>query len=325
MKTTFDKKIDIPEITIDVPEDPAPDGRPTEVPVISIEKGHESPLPGIAQSVRPTSVVNRWWLLAIIFIAIVVAGIIAYFFLNSNRSEKFPQSVSDKENIAKLETPVADFASGTDSFSDSVLGVAMDFYPLNGLIASLEREIPDSTDQTLVLFMRSADYHPDGRTIGSIVVNGELAEGKERESRPAYVAISPEGKAVIGVSTTDKLLDYTVKNSGSFFRQFVLLSDGTLPEKFHLHGKVERAALGRTTNDQLFYIVTRHKETMYDFADALREYGFVDAVYITGGNSYNFSRDTSGHPHATPEVEKKFQKYNSRPLPAPLLVFRRKL
>ena len=29
------------------------------------------------------------------------------------------------------------------------------------------------------------------------------------------------------------------------------------------------------------FFATRHKETLWDFADALREYGFIDAIYIT--------------------------------------------
>lgn len=80
---------------------------------------------------------------------------------------------------------------------------------------------------------------------------------------------------------------------GSYFRQFVLVSDGQLPPRFYLHGKVERCAIGRM-GDRLYYITSRHKESMWSFADALREYGFIDAIYITGGRDYAFYRDTQG-------------------------------
>ena len=79
-------------------------------------------------------------------------------------------------------------------------------------------------------------------------------------------------------------------------RQFILVSDGTIPARFYLHGKVERRAIGRI-NDQLYFIATRHKETLWDFADALREYGFIDAIYITGGADYVFYRDKDGIRH----------------------------
>lgn len=49
--------------------------------------------------------------------------------------------------------------------------------------------------------------------------------------------------------------------------------------------------------DQFYYIATRHKETLWDFADALREYGFIDAIYITGGADYVFYRDKNGIRH----------------------------
>ena len=36
-------------------------------------------------------------------------------------------------------------------------------------------------------------------------------------------------------------------------------------------------------NGRLYFIATRHKKIILDFADALCEYDFVDAIYITGG------------------------------------------
>ena len=81
-----------------------------------------------------------------------------------------------------------------------------------------------------------------------------------------------------------------VRADGNYSSQFILVSDGAIPSRFFLHGKVERRAIGRI-RDQLYFIATRHKETLWDFADALREYGFIDAIYITGGSDYVFYRD----------------------------------
>lgn len=105
-----------------------------------------------------------------------------------------------------------------------------------------------------------------------------------------------DGNMVIGISRSDKVKDYIVERRGSFFRQFILVSNGTIPTRFFLRGKVERRAIGRK-GDQLYYIATRHKETMWDFADALMEYGFIDVVYITGGTDYSFYRDKDGTRH----------------------------
>lgn len=52
-----------------------------------------------------------------------------------------------------------------------------------------------------------------------------------------------------------------------------------------------------TNANQLYFVATRHKETLWDFADALREYGFIDAIYITGGVDYVFYRSKDGTKH----------------------------
>lgn len=73
-------------------------------------------------------------------------------------------------------------------------------------------------------------------------------------------------------------------------------ADGNYSDFVQTNGKVERRAIGRI-NDQLYFIATRHKETLWDFADALREYGFIDAIYITGGADYVFYRTKDGVKH----------------------------
>ena len=57
--------------------------------------------------------------------------------------------------------------------------------------------------------------------------------------------------------------------------------------------KAKCRAIGRIDN-QLYYIATRLKETLWDFADALREYDFIDAIYITGGTDFCNYRDKAG-------------------------------
>lgn len=307
MKTEIDNTIDVPDLL-------ATDQRPTDVPHFMLERDSD-PRPVHRKT-------HLWpWIIAV-GAAIIVAIIIAIRYGQLYRGLDNKPCFSDRENIERLKNPVGKLVRGTTHTSDSILGVAMDFYSLDGLCASLEKELPDTTDASLVLFMRSADYHPDGSAIGSLVVDGESRTAKERRSRPAYVAIAPSGKLLIGVSLSDKLYDNAISTGGSFFRQYLLLNDGELPHSFQLHGKVERAAIGRMPDDSLFYVVTRHEETMYDFADALREYGFVDAVYITGGNNYRFSRDVGGKVEMEAATRAKIEKYTQSAPPVPFLVFR---
>jgi hypothetical protein len=109
---------------------------------------------------------------------------------------------------------------------------------------------------------------------------------------------------IIGISRFDDMCEHMVERDGSYFRQFVLVSNGELPQRFFLHGKVERKALARTADDRLCIIATRHPETLWDFADALREYGYVDAIYLTGGNESGFYRAPDGTAYFTEKAAK---------------------
>ena len=90
------------------------------------------------------------------------------------------------------------------------------------------------------MYSRSADHTSTNEYLDSLVMNGkELASDV---SRLGYCAMA-NGNIVPGISRSDKVKDYVEERGGSFFRQFILVSDGVLPAKFQLHGKVERRAL----------------------------------------------------------------------------------
>ena len=211
-----------------------------------------------------------------------------------------PVSVTPEQNISKLQAPISKENPEVVMSSDSILGVALDFYAIHGLKASIEFEEPDTADASVYLYSRCADHMADSTYIGSLVVNGE--ELQSDRSRLGYMAMT-DGQMVIGISRSDKVKDYTMEHGGSFFRQFILVSNGVIPSRFFLHGKVERRAIGRIGN-QLYYIATRHKETLYDLAEALKEYGFMDAIYITGGYDYGFYRTIDGERHDIGDVSR---------------------
>ncbi len=220
-----------------------------------------------------------------------------------------PISVTPDENIAKLSKPhKKGYKSEIILTSDSILGVALNMYELRNLQAEISLVEPDSTDKSVLMYSRCADHTNNGKYLGSMVMNGkELASDA---TRLGYCAMA-NGNIVLGISRSDKVKDYVEEQGGCFFRQFILVSNGVLPPKFHLHGKVERRALARTSDDHLYYIETRHAETLWDFADALREYGFADAIYITGGKCYSYYRSVDGKINAigdsTEHVQKQYK------------------
>ena len=267
-----------------------------EVPIIIIERDEQpQPKESVTKVVAPSW--KRKWLKRILaFIAALccmAAVFVGYKLWNYYYNIGVSVSVTPEQNIEKLQKPVRQEAPEVVMTSDSILGVAMDFYAIHGLKASIEFEEPDTADTSVYLYCRSADHKADSTYIGSLVVNGE--ERQSDTHRLAYMAMLG-GNSVIGISRSEKVKDFVQERGGSFFRQFILVSDGTIPGRFFLHGKVERRAIGRI-GDQLYYVATRHKETLWDFADALREYGFIDAIYITGGADYVFCRDKNGIRH----------------------------
>ena len=264
-----------------------------EVPIIIIERDEQPQSKEIVTKVVAPSKKQKWLKRFLAFavvgcmIVVVIAG---YYFWNYYYNIGVSVSVSPEQNIEKLKMPVKKEIPEVVMTSDSILGVAMDFYAIHGLKASIEFEEPDTADTSVFLYSRCADHTADGRYLGSLVAEG--LEKQSDRSRLGYMAMA-DGNMVIGISRSEKVKDYVLERGGSFFRQFILVSNGTIPSRFFLHGKVERRAIGRIDN-QLYYIATRHKETLWDFADALREYGFIDAIYITGGTDYVFYRDKEG-------------------------------
>ena len=264
-----------------------------EVPIIIIERDEQPQSKEIVTKVVAPSKKQKWLKRFLAFAVVgcmIVAAIAGYYFWNYYYNIGISVSVSPEQNIEKLKKPVKKETPQVVMSSDSILGVAMDFYAIHGLKASIEFEEPDTADTSVFLYSRCADHTADGRYLGSLV-----SEGKEYQSdhtRLGYMAMA-DGNMVIGISRSEKVKDYVLERGGSFFRQFILVSNGMIPSRFFLHGKVERRAIGRIDN-QLYYIATRYKETLWDFADALREYGFIDAIYITGGNDYVYYRSKDG-------------------------------
>jgi hypothetical protein len=260
-----------------------------EVPVIIIERDEQPQTCESVTKVVAPSQKHKWLkrLLALLAVGcMMIATLAGYYFWNFYYNIGVSISVTPEQNIEKLQEPVKQEVPEVVMTSDSILGVAMDFYAIHGLRASIEFEEPDTADTSVYLYCRSADFKADSTYIGSLVVNGE--EYQSDTHRLGYMAMLG-GNSVIGISRSEKVKDYVQEQGGSFFRQFILVSDGTIPTRFYLHGKVERRAIGRI-GDQLYFIATRHKETLWDFADALREYGFIDAIYITGGADYIYYR-----------------------------------
>ena len=156
-------------------------------------------------------------LLTLIAVGCLMVAILAgYYFWNYYYNIGVPVSVTPEQNIAKLQQPAKQEAPEIVMTSDSILGVAMDFYAIHGLKASIEFEEPDTADTSVYLYCRSADHKADSTYIGSLVVNGK--EHQSDRSRLGYMAMLGSN-SVIGISRSEKVKDFVEDRGGSFFRQ----------------------------------------------------------------------------------------------------------
>lgn len=296
MKELNEEKDERIVIVIDETDESPVEQHDTETPIISIESDEEEETSQPSSSHRHSK-----WPVAVVSVlltaAICMMAAFGYRYYHRYINIGVPVSVTSKENIGKLELPSVDEVPEVVKSSDSILGVAINMYQLIGLKAEITFTEPTVDDTDVYLYSRCCDqtsYDPESnRYLGSLVQNGK--ELQSDNSRLGYCAMANDN-IVIGIARDEKVKDYCIEQKGSFFRQFILVSDGVLPGRFYLHGKVERRALARM-GKKLFYVESKGKETMWDFADALREYGFIDAIYITGGTDYCFYRTADGTAH----------------------------
>ncbi len=266
-----------------------------EEPVITIECDDEGEDTSSYTKKKKRNQLKTWgirilWIVAIIILMLGCYGAIRTY--NYYFDIGVSISVSPKDNIKKLDQmKPKDGPSEVVLKTDSVLGVAINVYELHNVKAEMTLVEPDTADRNVMMYVRTADYTTTGKYLGSLVIDGE--EKQSDVSRLGYCAIKG-GNIVIGISRFDDMKDHMIDHDGSYFRQFMLVSNGELPRRFYLHGKVERKALARTANDRICIIETRNPETLWDFADALREYGYVDAIYLTGGIESGFYRAADG-------------------------------
>ena len=236
-------------------------------------------------------------------VALMILTLVFYNYWKDNHVKKLTFSPTPVENMALLQQPVAATDSKVVFTTDSLLGVSLNLYELSGLEATIEFDEPKLKDKSVMLYCRSADFRKDdGSFIGSFVVNGEeYTVDCSNDSVPhGYMAILGS-RCVIGVGNTDEMKKFIIENGGSYFQQYFLVSNGVvLQENLNaLGGTTRRCALGwkkktKTMPDRMFFVVSRDEVNAWDFSDALREYGFTNAIYITGGSDYCYYRDEEG-------------------------------
>lgn len=189
---------------------------------------------------------------------------------------------------------------------DSINGVPMRLFNLKGLHASIAEKMPSLDDSKAVLITQAWDYYTDEDNklhyLGEFILNG--TQSSHGKGRAGFVIITRQGWQM-GISQNDSIRNYVLEQHGSMFRQFALVSSSQICLKqFALKGKVHRRALARKAGSaSAYYVETVHKESLYDFAEALADYGFIDAIYLTGADGTEpCFRDADGNMRGNKEA-----------------------
>ena len=147
--------------------------------------------------------------------------------------------------------------------------------------------IPDTNDKSVVLCLQAADIRADNKEIvGAFVLKGELLS--RGVAKKGFCAIL-DGKIQLGMAESTPLFEEATSKDGYFFRQYPLVSNGTMVEN-KPKNKALRHALCEL-DGQIVTVSSLDKESFHDFAQAVADLGVQNAIALTGGDAYGFRRD----------------------------------
>lgn len=303
-----------------------------EEPIIIIERVKDDEDEGRGDVVVVPHHTPKWKVFAIGGIIVLLVAIIVLLVLRPRpipEAPELPVSATSEANIEWLQTPLSKRDKRAKAEvtvnEDSINGVLLREYALKNLKAEISFDRPSDKDKTVYFYALSADVRADNdQILDACVIAGE--QFSQGNNRSGYMA-ALDGRTVIGVSKNDSVLNFVRDGGGYFFRQFALVSDGVLGD-IRLKGKAERRALG-IRQGQLYYIESLNEESLYDFAEALVDYGYTDAIYMTGGKQYSYYRDRRGRLHDIGEKPEalptgSIETATTKPVcPVPYVVFRK--
>lgn len=222
----------------------------------------------------------------------IILGMLLYAFFLHTKTAKETEEKTDLAFMQPNAKTTVHLSSSDEKYNipiskDSINDVCFRLFLLENVEACLKIGLPDPNDTSLVLVVPAADVRKDNQEIvGDYVLNGEqLSHGKRK---PGYIAIAENGKLSLGASSDDEILKNCIRQGGSFLRQYALVIDGEIQPN-QLKGKSVRRAIASQGN-KLYLVESCHRESLYDFSEALTDMGMTHAIYLTGGSSYGWYR-----------------------------------
>lgn len=166
------------------------------------------------------------------------------------------------------------------------------FIPHNGDL-SLHIGRMDKRDTSIIFAAQAADVRADnGGIVGAFVLKGvPRAWGLSKKGFCASI----NGRITIGVAENSPLFEQATEQEGYFFRQYPLVSNGSLVEN-ELKGKsIRRGICDR--QGEIFMVESGVEESLHDFSQALVDLGVDQAIYLVGSSAYGWAVDEADTVH----------------------------
>ena len=230
---------------------------------------------------------RRWWFWTAMVAAVVLLAVALVLALRPKTTtpvevtEPLAESVPVAPTIVKSEP-------ATVIVRDTVVNdVPLRIHTPVNAMPELLVGIPDTNDKSVVLCLQAADIRADNKEIvGAFVLKGELLS--RGVAKKGFCAIL-DGKIQLGMAESTPLFEEATSKDGYFFRQYPLVSNGTMVEN-KPKNKALRHALCEL-DGQIVTVSSLDKESFHDFAQAVADLGVQNAIALTGGDAYGFRRD----------------------------------
>lgn len=227
------------------------------------------------------------WLIFSICSIIIIAGIFTIFFTEEQTPEYYfepEQTEQQSISITTEDTDVAEEEGYIGVHEEMINDVPLLIYTPHNATMSLTLGMPNQQDSTIIFAAMAADIRKDNQKIvGDFILSGKrISRGVAKKG---FCAINNQ-TITIGVAEDTPLLEQTINNNGSFFRQYPLVNNGELVENKPKNKSIRRALAVR--NEQIIMVESKNVESFHDFSQALIDIGVSNAIYLIGGNAYGW-------------------------------------
>ena len=224
-----------------------------------------------------------WWLVAV---GVLLIAVVLWWCGTTRSGQATEEVYFDQSTVidsaarpAVIASQSGDTLVGVTRCDTVVNDIPMVIYTPHNLHASLHvGELHESAADTVLMALQAADLRADNmQIVSAFVLRGELlARGTAKLGFCAIIG----REIVLGVDEATPYFERAMAEEGDFFRQYPLVANGKLVEN-RIKNKAQRRALV-ALGDRVVVAVTRSRESLHDFAQALVDIGATTAINLVG-------------------------------------------